>query len=79
LADLVTEKDIAVGRMYPPLSELRDCSIKIATKVAENAYKDGTATTYPEPEDKEAFIRAQLYDCNYDEFSSLPDRYSWNI
>ena len=33
-----------------------------------------TASTYPEPEDKEAFIRSQLYDYNYDGVSALPAR-----
>ncbi len=28
----------------------RDISIKIAVKVAEEAYAEGTASTYPEPE-----------------------------
>ncbi len=77
LAALVTEDDLKVGRMYPPLSTLRDCSIKIAAKVAEDAYADRTASTYPEPKDKEAFIRMQLYDYEYDEVSSLPTRYDW--
>jgi malate dehydrogenase (oxaloacetate-decarboxylating)(NADP+) len=35
------------------------------------------ASVYPEPEDKKEFIKAQLYDYNYDETSSLPPRYSW--
>jgi len=77
LADLVTEDDLKVGRMYPPLSTLRDCSIKIAAQVAKDAYADKTASTYPEPEDKEAFIRLQLYDYNYDGVSALPARYAW--
>ena len=29
LADLVTNQDIQVGRMYPPLSSLKQCSIQI--------------------------------------------------
>merc|ERR1712106_385681 len=75
LADMVQDSDIAVGRLYPPLSALREISVKIATKVAIEAYKSGTASTYPEPEDKEAFIRQQLYDYAYD--TSLPPRYEW--
>merc|ERR1712083_461901 len=67
----------AVGRMYPPLTHLRDCSIKIAAKVAEDAYADKSASTYPEPADKEAFIRKQLYDYEYDGVSALPSRYAW--
>ena len=50
LASLVTEEDLAVGRMYPPLSKIKQVSIKIASKVAEEAYKEGMASTYPQPE-----------------------------
>jgi len=65
LSNLVTDDDISLGRMYPPLSKIKEVSIKIATKVAEEAYKEGMAATYPEPADKEAFIRSKLYDCQY--------------
>ena len=37
----------------------------------------GIASTYPEPEDKLAFIEAQLYDYNYDNKSALPELYEW--
>merc|ERR1719286_10147 len=50
LANLVTQEDFAVGRLYPDLERIKEVSIKIATKVAEEAYKDGMASTYPEPE-----------------------------
>ena len=46
----MTEEDLEVGRMYPPLSKIKQVSIKIASKVAEEAYKEGMASTYPEPE-----------------------------
>merc|ERR1712154_336972 len=75
LANMVTEEDLKVGRMYPPLKDLREISVKIATKVAEEAYKLGTASTYPEPADKETFIREQLYDYNYDR--AVPAVYQW--
>ena len=52
LADIVQESDLAVGRLYPPLSEIRNVSIKIAASVAEEAYKLGSASMYPEPADK---------------------------
>ena len=50
LADMVTEDDLAVGRLYPPLDNIREISVQIAKKVAEEAYQSGTASTYPEPE-----------------------------
>jgi len=75
LADLVTDADLSVGRLYPPLSTIREISIKIAVKVAEEAYREGYASTYPKPENMEAFIRLQLYNYNYS--TSLPVRYQW--
>lgn len=33
LAHQVTEKDLAEGRLYPPLSSIRDVSLKLAAKV----------------------------------------------
>jgi len=77
LADLVTEDDLSVGRLYPPLASIRDISVKIAAKVAREAYQEGKASTYPEPSDKEAFIREQLYDYNYDDTPALPTLYKW--
>jgi malate dehydrogenase (oxaloacetate-decarboxylating)(NADP+) len=78
LANLVTEEDLALGRMYPPLSKIKEISLKIATKVAEEAYKEGMASTYPEPKDKEAFIRSKLYNYDYDSQSALPTLYAWD-
>ena len=74
---MVTAADLEVGRLYPPLKDLREISVKIAVKVAQEAYKAGTASTYPEPEDKEALVRSYLYDYNYDNYKALPTLYSW--
>ena len=43
----------------------------------EMDFRNGTASTYPEPKDKEDFIRKQLYDHEYDGVSALPSRYTW--
>lgn len=76
LSKLVTDEDFEKGSLYPPLNTIQKCSLKIATKVAEYAYqKGGQASTYPEPEDKEAFIKAQLYDTNYR--PAIPSMYPW--
>jgi malate dehydrogenase (oxaloacetate-decarboxylating)(NADP+) len=77
LAKRVSDQDLAEGRLYPPLNTIRECSIDIASYIAEHAYKNGIASTYPEPEDKEAFIKAQLYDFTYDNKSALPELYEW--
>nr|QHB15655.1 NADP-dependent malic enzyme-like isoform X1 [Bemisia tabaci] len=36
----------------------------------------GIAATYPEPEDKEEFVKSKLYDYSYSS-SVLPVKYSW--
>lgn len=41
LANLVTEEDLDVGSLYPPLNTIRDCSIKIAVEVMKYAYEKG--------------------------------------
>jgi len=75
LAAMVSDAELAEGRLYPPLNTIRDVSLKIAVQLAKNAYKTGEATTYPEPEDMEAFFRSQLYDFQYGE--ALPQVYPW--
>lgn len=39
------------------------------------AYKQGIASWYPEPKDKEAFVLSQVYNSDYDSFTL--DSYSW--
>ena len=53
---MVTKEDLSVGRLYPPLANIREISVKIAKKVAEEAYEAGTASTYPEPEVQEIIL-----------------------
>lgn len=42
LADMVTADDLDKGSLYPPLETIRECSLKIATKVMEYSYEKGT-------------------------------------
>ena len=48
LADQVSELDRAEGRIYPPLSEIRDVALAIAVAVAQVVYDRGLAGV-PEP------------------------------
>uniref|UniRef100_A0A668A328 Malic enzyme n=1 Tax=Myripristis murdjan TaxID=586833 RepID=A0A668A328_9TELE len=75
VADLVTEKDLAEGRLYPPLCSIRDVSLKLAVKIMEYAYEHNMATLYPEPADKEAYVRSLIYGTEYEEFAV--DSYRW--
>jgi len=65
LAQQVSDDDLSQGRIYPPLSRIRDVSIQIATEVARIAYRDGLAS-YPQPDDLTAHIRSQLYEPEYE-------------
>lgn len=75
LAQLVTEKDLAEGRLYPPLSSIRDVSIKLAARIMEYAYEHKVATLRPEPSDKEAHVHSLSYSTDYEEF--VVDSYRW--
>lgn len=41
LATMVTDADLDIGSLYPPLETIRDCSLKIAVEVMEYAYQNG--------------------------------------
>ncbi|XP_047455272.1 NADP-dependent malic enzyme [Mugil cephalus] len=75
LAHMVTEKDLAEGRLYPPLSSIREVSLKLAAKIMEYAYKHKMATLRPEPSDKDAHVRSLCYSTDYEEF--VVDSYRW--
>ena len=72
---MVSDDDLALGRVYPPLSDIRKVSTKIATRILQYAYTHGMAATYPEPVDKEEFVRRHQYSTDYDSF--VPHTYSW--
>uniref|UniRef100_A0A915HLG7 Malic enzyme NAD-binding domain-containing protein n=1 Tax=Romanomermis culicivorax TaxID=13658 RepID=A0A915HLG7_ROMCU len=75
LSSVLTQEQMAKGRVYPPLTDIPEISVKIAVECSKYCYKMGIASQYPEPEDKEEFIRAQLYDCEYKTYK--PDVYDW--
>ena len=43
--------------------------------MVEYVYANGMAFRYPEPADKDAFVRATVWDTNYESY--LPDIYEW--
>ncbi|KAL2091738.1 hypothetical protein ACEWY4_011536 [Coilia grayii] len=75
LAEQLTEEEMNQGRLYPPLSNIREVSVRMAIKVVEYVYAKGMAFRYPEPLDKEKFVRSTMWHTNYDCF--LPDTYDW--
>uniref|UniRef100_A0A8C3DIX5 Malic enzyme n=1 Tax=Corvus moneduloides TaxID=1196302 RepID=A0A8C3DIX5_CORMO len=68
IAAEVTEQNLAEGRLYPPLDSIREVSLKIAVKIVDWAYKHGLASWYPEPADKETFVKQLMYSPDYDSF-----------
>ncbi|XP_051953137.1 NAD-dependent malic enzyme, mitochondrial-like isoform X2 [Xyrauchen texanus] len=75
LADQLTDEELSQGRLYPPLSNIREVSLQMAVKVVQYVYSNGMAFRYPEPLDKEAYVRSIVWNTHYDSF--VPDVYSW--
>ena len=44
-------------------------------QVVRFVYANNMAFRYPEPKDKDTFVRSTVWDINYDSF--LPDIYEW--
>jgi len=64
LAGTVSADDLAVGRVYPPLTSVRRVSLQIACAVAEVAYATGLATK-SRPADLAAAIAQMMYEPRY--------------
>lgn len=60
LAELVSEADLEQGSLYPPLSTVREVSVKIGAAVAQYAYDNGLAGN-ERPADLEAAVREFMY------------------
>ena len=67
LAALVTNDDLAQGRIFPSLTRIREVSAVIATAVAEVTFRR-RLTTMIRPADLSAHIKAQMYDPEYEEY-----------
>lgn len=68
LAGQVSEEDLAMGRIYPSLSRIREVSALIAAEVAAIAYKRGLAGREA-PEDILEDIRSQMFDPVYPHYA----------
>ncbi|MFZ5495718.1 MAG: NAD-dependent malic enzyme [Verrucomicrobiota bacterium] len=67
LARLVTGEDLALGRVYPALSRIREVSEAIALAVAEHAFARGLARQL-RPADLAAHIRAHMFQPDYPDY-----------
>ncbi len=64
LADQVHDDDLAAGRLFPPLSDLRDITRTIARAVADEACRSGVANRLCDAEIEEALDR-EIWNLDY--------------
>jgi malate dehydrogenase (oxaloacetate-decarboxylating)(NADP+) len=67
LAGLVEPGDLAVGRVYPPLTSIREVSLRIAAAVADEAYTSGLAQA-ARPHDLLTDIAQRMFEPVYREY-----------
>jgi malate dehydrogenase (oxaloacetate-decarboxylating)(NADP+) len=67
LASRATDTDLAKGRVFPELARIREVSAAIALAVAGNAFDRGL-TRQIRPADLAAFIKAQMYQPDYENY-----------
>lgn len=65
LADYTIGKYVEGGLIYPPVSDLQETSICVATRVCQQAIKDQVARRENIPEDVEAFVRERFWRATY--------------
>ncbi|MEO6002962.1 MAG: NAD-dependent malic enzyme [Opitutus sp.] len=68
LAGLVQAEDLAMGRVYPSLTKIREVSLAIAVAVAEEAHREGLATV-ARPADLKADIKSRMFTPVYREYA----------
>lgn len=60
LADSVTDEELKQGKLYPPISKIREISAKIAEKVVETSFEEGLAQI-KRPESIYDFVVERMY------------------
>eukprot|EP00736_Rhodelphis_marinus_P013736 Rmarinus@m.21212 len=61
LAEEVTDRDLASGTLFPPVSNIREVALGVATRVAEYAFDNGLAGIRRPEGDLREWVRAQMY------------------
>jgi len=77
LSEQVTNDDLSIGLVYPPIEKIRDVSRKIAVALAEYAYEKNLAALYPKPIDLEKYIQSKQNTGEYE--NVLPPRWEWTM
>jgi malate dehydrogenase (oxaloacetate-decarboxylating) len=69
LADYVAEQHLSSGLIYPPVEEMSDVSLRVATRVVQQAFDEGVACTKKTTRDgAEAYVRAKFWKPEYLDF-----------
>jgi len=77
LSEQVTDEDLSVGLVYPPIEKIRDVSRKIAVALGEYAYEHNLASLYPKPNNLDEYIQSKQYTGEYED--ALPRKWNWKI
>lgn len=64
LAEHIEEKHLDEGRIYPPVSELREVAVHVAVRVMIQAEREGVGTL-PSTGDLAAWVRARMFEPRY--------------
>jgi len=75
LSETLAEDDLRKGRVYLLLCDVCEVSTRLTAQLIVYAYKEGIATTYPQPYDKEDGARQNQYHRKHESF--IPATYLW--
>ena len=64
VAEQISEKDFENGLIYPPIKNIREVSVNVAVKVAEEIFKSGLARV-KKPKNIRKFIKSKMYEPVY--------------
>ena len=64
VAEQITEEDFLKGLIYPPIKNIRDVSVNVAVKVAEEIFRSGLARV-KKPKNIRKFIKSKMYEPVY--------------
>ena len=74
-AEQATDADLEHSCLYPPLTDIKEVSFRIALRVADEAYNENLATVMPQPDNLADLVNSLLYKPDYVSNISKPYRY----
>ncbi len=67
LVEQTSETDFKYGRLYPPIKDIRQVSLKIASAIAELAFETGLARV-DRPDNVETYVQTLMYEPKYESY-----------